>query len=127
MDKVRPLAKRLPNSRVVTIIAQDPSVRVRGKILTADVEIPAEELLPGPRGYRVSVIDYDSSTGVLYQPAILAPPGKANGKNAKKAASGLSNKQLLEDPRFHAQNVYAIVMRILARFEFALGRRVAWG
>ena len=25
------------------------------------------------------------------------------------------------------QNVYAIVMRTLARFEFALGRRVAWG
>jgi len=33
----------------------------------------------------------------------------------------------LNDPHFHAQNVYAIVMRILARFEFALGRRVSWG
>ncbi|HEU4768275.1 MAG TPA: hypothetical protein VFS77_12910, partial [Pyrinomonadaceae bacterium] len=30
------------------------------------------------------------------------------------------------DPNFHAQNTYAIVMRILARFEFALGRRVSW-
>ena len=84
MDKVRPLAKRLPNSRVVTIIAQDPSVRVRGKILTADVEIPAEELLPGPRGYRVSVIDYDSSTGVLYQPAIL----RAAGQREKQEREG---------------------------------------
>ena len=110
MDNVRPLAKRLPNPRIVTIIAQDPSVRVRGKIL-----------------YRVSVVDYDSSTGVLYQPAILAPPGKEKSKNAKGAVNGLGNKELLDDPRFHARNVYAIMMRILARFEFALGRRVAWG
>ena len=110
MDNVRPLAKRLPNPRIVTIIAQDPSVRVRGKIL-----------------YRVSVVDYDSSTGVLYQPAILAPPGKEKSKNAKGAVNGLGNKELLDDPRFRARNVYAIMMRILARFEFALGRRVAWG
>ena len=31
-----------------------------------------------------------------------------------------------ESPAFHAQNVYALVMRTLARFEFALGRRVGW-
>ena len=62
--------------RIVTIIAQDPSVRVRGK-------------------------------------------------NPIPCVSG--NKELLDDPRFHARNVYAIMMRILARFEFALGRRVAWG
>ena len=37
-----------------------------------------------------------------------------------------SDRQLLNDPRFHAQNAYAIVMRILARFERALGRRVSW-
>ena len=30
-------------------------------------------------------------------------------------------------PSWSAINVYAIVMRTLARFEFALGRRVAWG
>jgi hypothetical protein len=30
------------------------------------------------------------------------------------------------DPAFHAQNSYAIVMRTLARFERALGRRVSW-
>ena len=41
---------------------------------------------------------------------------------AKSAAA--HNDALLSDPRFHAQNVYAIAMRILARFEFALGRRV---
>ena len=37
-----------------------------------------------------------------------------------------TDDELLRDPRFHQQNVYAIVMRILARFEYALGRRVSW-
>ena len=35
--------------------------------------------------------------------------------------------QLLSDPNFHALNAYAVVMRTLLRFEFALGRRIAWG
>src|SRR4029079_5353961 len=34
---------------------------------------------------------------------------------------------LLNEPHFHQQNVYAIVMKTLARFEFALGRRLSWG
>ena len=38
-----------------------------------------------------------------------------------------SNQTILKNPKFHAQNVYAIVMRTLARFEFALGRRISWG
>jgi hypothetical protein len=33
---------------------------------------------------------------------------------------------ILEDYRFHAQNVYALIMKTLARFEFALGRRIGW-
>jgi hypothetical protein len=33
---------------------------------------------------------------------------------------------LVADRRFHAQNVYALVMNTLARFEKALGRRVSW-
>jgi hypothetical protein len=41
--------------------------------------------------------------------------------------SNASDSKLLSDPGFHAQNVYAIVMRTLARFEYALGRRVSWG
>ncbi|MDQ3799163.1 MAG: hypothetical protein M3384_06925, partial [Acidobacteriota bacterium] len=119
--------------QTLTIIAQDPSVKVRRKkrgtdeeeevILTARVELPAEELAPGPRGYRVQVIDYDSSAGVLYPPL-----------EYRVLESGLYNdpfidepdSTLLNDPLFHAQNVYAIVMRTLARFEYALGRRVSW-
>jgi hypothetical protein len=121
---VRGTRHSLPNTRKLTIIAQDPSVRVGQKILTTEVEIPAEDLLPGPRGYRVIVIDYDTAAGTLYKPATFK--ALRNGAYHDPFANK-SDTVLLSDPRFHAQNVYAIVMRTLARFEFALGRRVAWG
>jgi hypothetical protein len=110
-------------TRKLRIIAQDPSVRLEGKILTADVEIPSEELAPGPCGYRVHVIDYDASTNTLYRPRHY-PPLKP--KQPNDPYRGAPDKKLLQDPNYHAQNVYAIVMRTLARFEFALGRRVSW-
>jgi hypothetical protein len=117
-----------PRTRRLTIIAQDPSVRVGGRVLTTEVEVPAEEISPGPRGYRVQVVDYDTSTGVLYQP--LEYPALQNGRYTdpfKEIADRPTNETLLKDPHFHQQNVYAIVMKTLARFEFALGRRLSWG
>jgi hypothetical protein len=117
-----------PRIRRLKIIAQDPSITdENGKILTTDVDIPAEDFAPGPSGYRVQVIDYDSSTGTHYMP--LAYPPLKNGAyrdpfDEKKIRN---NDDILEDPNFHAQNVYAIIMRTLARFEFALGRRIGWG
>jgi hypothetical protein len=109
-------------SRDLTIIGQDPGVRTRsGGILRACITVPAEELDPGPRGYRVSVVDYDCTHDVLYAPADLGRGAAAVDRYAKA-----SDEQLLADPRFHAQNVYALVMRSLARFEAALGRHVSW-
>ena len=116
-----------PRTRWLTVIAQDPSIRVDGRVLTTEVEIPAEEIAPGPRGYRVQVVDYDSSSGVLYQP--LEYPLLQNGQYLdpfKEDAQKPNNDTLITDPRFHQQNVYAIVMKTLARFEFALGRRISW-
>ena len=112
-----------PKTRRMTIVAQDPAVTDdHEKIVTAEVEIPAERLAPGPCGHRVHVIDYDSSSRTLYQPAELEPrPGEP------PLFENPGNDVILGDPRFHAQNVYAIVMRILGRFELALGRRVSWG
>ncbi|MDX2178313.1 MAG: hypothetical protein SFV18_01890 [Bryobacteraceae bacterium] len=104
-------------TRELTIVAQDPHVRVRGRILTARVVLPQEPLLPGPRGSRIHVVDYDSSTHTLYRPPAGLP---------EDGFAGASDEELLANPHFHAQNVYAISMRILKRFERALGRRVAW-
>lgn len=105
-------------TRLLTVIAQDPKVRVHGKILTAKVEIPAEDLSPGPTGYRVQVIDYDATRDRFIKPSPASNEDLFEHTNPN---------QLVDDPNFHAQNVYAIVMSILARFERALGRRVSWG
>jgi len=127
-----------------TIIAQDPSIKVQKKIdktespkepsrdnkdedemviLTAEVDVPAEELASGPRGSRVQVVDYNSSTGELYTPLDYK---RLEGGEYCDPFKDESDQTLLTYPTFHAQNVYAIVMRTLARFELALGRRVSW-
>src|SRR6266496_3602671 len=136
MRNIRGTRHSLANSRTLTVIAQDPSVKFRGQVLTTELTVPAEELLAGPCGYRVNVIDYDASTDTLYKPMIYGRSldgkyedpfaFKQSGRSSVKARR-LHHQRRLEDPRFHAQNVYAIVMRTLAQFEFALGRRCAWG
>lgn len=110
--------------RKLTIIAQDPSVTTKDKdgvarILTEQIDVPEERLRPGPTGCRLTVVDYDVTPDVLYAPAVIDEDADAY--------AGAPDDVLLGDPRFHAQNVYAIAMRTLARFEFALGRRVPWG
>jgi hypothetical protein len=109
-------------TRELTILGQDPSLRMRsGRIVRARIAIPAERLDPGPRGYRVSIVDYDSTHDVLYEPADLDTDGATGDRYAQA-----DDDQLLSDPGFHAQNVYALVMQSLARFEAALGRHVSW-
>jgi hypothetical protein len=119
--RLRPLP--VPKIQKLTIIAQDPGVRdAKGRILRAKVDLPAEKLEPGPWGFRVHVIDFDAASNQLWKPYVYrTEKGILVDAFAKK-----SDAQLLKDPRFHQQNVYAIVMRILARFEHALGRRVSW-
>ncbi len=123
------------NTRKMTILVQDPSVRIAGRLVFAQIDLPYEDLAPGPVGYRVRVADFDASANALYAPFHPVPDrdGVPQDKYAytgadtdAKACKAWEN-QLLADPAFHAQNVYAIVMRTLGLFEFALGRRVAWG
>ena len=123
-----PELRRLPKppTQKFTIIAQDPGLRDRrGKIVRAQVSIPAELLQPGPWGYRVQVIDYDAASDQLWK----AHEYERDAKNEfllRDPFEKVSDQRLLSDPKFHQQNVYVIVMRILARFEHALGRRVSW-
>jgi len=112
----------LPATRRMTVIAQDPSIRrPDGRILMAAIDVPAEDLMPGPIGYRVQVVDYDASTG-RYRGAHALPVSAEDEPKAWAAG----DPAIAGDFRFHAQNAYALVMKTLARFEFALGRRVGW-
>ncbi|MGB7925368.1 MAG: hypothetical protein WCF57_19165 [Pyrinomonadaceae bacterium] len=125
-----PLSPR--HTRKLTIIAQDPDIKVRmrkdwqPKILRAHVEIPYEPLSPGPRGYRVQVIDYDASTDIMYKPFEQSFDTLPDD-TCPDPLGAASDAQILADPRLHALNVYAIIMRTLTRFEYALGRRISWG
>lgn len=112
----------LPATRRMTVIAQDPSVRrADGRVLMARIDVPAEDLLPGPIGYRVQVVDYDAGTG-RYRGAHALPASAEEEPEAWVEG----RPGIVGDFRFHAQNAYALVMKTLARFEFALGRRVGW-
>jgi hypothetical protein len=107
-------------AREVGIVAQDPSVRVKGKILRSSVTIPYEDTDLGPHGARVRVIDYDASCARRYRPS---PRGWVA---TPEIVGRASDDELLANPWFHAWNAYGIVMRTLGRFEHALGRRLEW-
>jgi hypothetical protein len=107
--------------RYMTIVAQDPSVTRGGRILMAKVAVPAEDLIPGPMGYRVHVVDYDSTRRYFHGSHV--PPARYEDEPDEWQRGAPA---LVKDSRFHAQNVYALVMKTLARFEFALGRRLGW-
>lgn len=111
---------RAPTRRM-TVIAQDPSVGTDDRILMATLDVPADDLDPGPIGYRVQVVDFDSTHGEFRGRHVL--PERYEDEPASWRQG---RRSILSDMRFHAQNVYAIVMKTLARFEFALGRRIPW-
>src|SRR3970040_1697244 len=92
----------LPATRRMTVIAQDPSVRrPDGRVLMARIDVPAEDLLPGPIGYRVQVVDYDASTG-RYGGAHALPAST----DEEPAAWVEGSPGIIGDLRFHAQNAY---------------------
>lgn len=111
----------VPPTRRATVIAQDPSVTRDGRIVMSTIEIPSEDLDPGPIGYRVHIVDFDATQRAFYGEHTIPacdsdePPGWREGRPS-----------IVRDFRFHAQNTYALVMKTLARFEFALGRRIPW-
>ncbi|WP_405233691.1 gluzincin family metallopeptidase [Lentisalinibacter salinarum] len=106
-------------TRQLTVVAQDPSIKRGSRILTTELTIPAESLDPGPRGARIHVIDYDTNAGKLYRP-------RSSDLGADVLPDDWRNSDITDNPIFHAQNVYAISMATLFKFESSLGRHIAW-
>lgn len=114
-------------TRKLTILAVDPSVKIGRRVLRTQIEIPNEPLERGPTGHRVHIIDYDSTAGLMYAPAGIPPGVNPDGRRPEDPFQNVADEKLLSDPVFHAFMTYGVVMKILGRFEFALGRRVGWG
>jgi hypothetical protein len=118
-------------ARQLTIIAQDPHVtNPDGTIVRAVVSVPPEWIEIGPRGQRFHVVDYDATARRLHEPLDLTDP--AEELRPTRAWSSVDqfrdapDQELIANPKFHQQNVYAIAARTLGAFESALGRRLPW-
>ena len=119
-------------ARQLTIVAQDPRVtNPDGTIVRAVVSVPPEWIEIGPRGQRFHVVDYDATARRLNEPLDLTDPTEelwqAREWSSVDHFRYASDEELIANPQFHQQNVYAIAARTLGAFESALGRRLPWG
>lgn len=77
-----------------------------------------EELTPAsPYGEYIDILDYDPTTQNFYEQINL-------DDKYVLADYGLDPSE--GDPKFHQQQVYAVIMTVLAQFEKALGRKIIW-
>jgi hypothetical protein len=105
-----------PNVRPLKVYAFDPTVGKRlNNFMT--VEVPYEDVGPGPTGQYIAVVDYDASNNKYYRAVDLQHPSIL-------LRGGLDLNE--SDPMFHQQMVYAVIMETIKRFEFALGRPIKW-
>ena len=114
MPTVKPVYRKLRG------YAFDPSfASTVGKRQTNEViyKVRWEETSPGPCGAYVEVIDYDPSKECFYEAVDL-------DDKYVLADHGLPLSE--GDPKFHQQQVYAVIMSVIAQFEKALGRKVIW-
>ena len=108
-----PAARR----RNLQVYATDPMSGRRSSFRVV-VDVPNEpNLLPGPQGDLIEVIDYDGSQNCYYEPVSLNDP-------ALLMTSGLAPNDA--DPRFHQQMVYAVASKVIESARRALGRPITF-
>lgn len=94
-----------PVQRKLRIFALDPSVAARTEtagIGEITIPIPWEKnLLPGPVGEYIEVVDADPASGFFYKPVDL-------NDGPILAQNGLAPSEV--NPQFHQQMVYAVGM-----------------
>jgi hypothetical protein len=104
-------------TRKLTILAMDPSVKDGNKVLRTQIEIPNEALNAGPKEYRVHLIDFDSTTDVLYPAAKIhagvnrdnKPPGGSVGACAGQEDPEEFGVSRVDDLRGHYEDAGAQV------------------
>ncbi|HYX23590.1 MAG TPA: peptidase S8, partial [Thermoanaerobaculia bacterium] len=118
--RIQPPPKRPPPFRNLRVYAFDPSLNWQidtAVINQMTLQVPWEDLMPGPVGEYLEVVDVDPASGCCYAPVDLED-------RFLLAQGGLDPAE--GDPQFHQQMVYAVAMTTIRNFERALGRRVLW-
>lgn len=116
MDKDYPL----PNTRRLRIFSFDPALAAQYDLAGMSgttIEIPWEDLKPGPVGEYIEVVDVDPANKCAYAPVDLNDP-------ALLATDGLPPSE--SNPQFHQQMCYAVARKTIEHFERALGRKALW-
>ena len=110
-----------PRVRRLKAYAFDPSLQTSSTEVGVNeitITVPFEpELLPGPIGEYLEVLDVDPASGCAYSPVDLDHPWLL-------AQDGVDRSE--SNPHFHQQMVYAVGMKTIGHFEEALGRPIFW-
>jgi hypothetical protein len=109
-----------PKFRQLRVFAFDPSLNLELEAATINqltLNIPWEDLNPGPVGEYLEVVDVDPPSNMFYSPLDL-------DNKYLLVQDGLSPSE--GTPQFHQQMVYAVASRTIANFERALSRPVLW-
>jgi hypothetical protein len=116
-----------PVERRLRVFAFDPSLGLQldtAGINEVTLRVPWERdadgrdlLQAGPVGEYIEVVDRDPASGCFYAPVDLNDPHLL-------AQDGLPPSE--SNPQSHQQMVYAVAMRTVRNFEYALGRRALW-
>ena len=116
----RQIAIPQPTRRSLRVFATDPgdSNRLETSFVNvATIDVPWEDVEPGPVGEYLEVVDIDPASNAAY------PPVDLQDRHAL-AQDGISPSE--GNPQFHQQMVYAVAMRTIRNFEIALGRKALW-
>ncbi|NJL26946.1 MAG: peptidase S8, partial [Thermoanaerobaculia bacterium] len=116
----KPRASPSPTTRTLRVFSFDPSLGLEVETAALNrtrVDIPWEELRPGPVGNYLEVVDVDPASDCAYAPVDLNDPRIL-------ALQGLEPSE--GNPQFHQQMVYAVAMKTIQNFERALGRVALW-
>ena len=105
-----------PVYRPLKIYTIDPS-RNREEGQTTTINIPFEDIEPGPRGFRFEVLNYGIGPFDKYPAVNLNDPNLLITNGHDPAPT---------DAVFHHQMVYAVAMSTYAVFRTALGRQISW-
>jgi len=119
-SRIQTPARRPPPFRKLRVYAFDPSLNWRMETAVINqmtLQVPWENLEPGPVGEYLEVVDVDPASACFYAPVDL-DDGFLLAQDGLDPAEG--------DPQFHQQMVYAVAMTTIRNFERALGRRVLW-